>query len=295
MDHFELGGVLVVDKPAGLTSAGVVGAVKRLLQCKRAGHTGTLDPLATGVLPICLGEATKAAGLLIADDKAYEAELELGATTDTLDAYGAILTEDRAAAAAVTADDVRAALLAFAGRSQQMPPMYSAIKQNNRRLYTLAREGQVVERESRAIEIHRLELLSFDLPRARIAVECSKGTFVRSLIDDLGRALGCGAHLTALRRTRCGPFALEHAVRLEDLPHAVRLVRMADALVLPRIEVPRTLREAVWHAHPEPLVELVATAEEGQRFQLVSEAGDLLALCRRVGPRIHFDRVFRAP
>src|SRR5690349_10543774 len=188
----ELHGVVVVDKPVGLSSAQVVAEVRRLARVKRAGHTGTLDPLATGVLPVCVGVATRIAGWLLADDKAYEAELELGVTTDTLDATGEVVSRDAERAAEVTAEAFEQALAALRGPSLQVPPMYSAIRQGRRRLHEMARAGEVVDRAPRPIVVHRLDLLGFAPPRARIAIACTKGTYVRSLVDDLGRALGCG-------------------------------------------------------------------------------------------------------
>lgn len=291
-----LHGVLIVDKPRGATSAQVVADVKHRVGADRAGHTGTLDPMATGVLPIVLGDATKIAGWLIADDKHYVAELLLGVQTETLDADGAIVAEDHGAAAAVDEPTLRTALAALAGASLQLPPMYSAIRQGKRRLHQLARAGEVVERTPRAVTVHRLELVEFASPRARLIVECSKGTFVRSLVDDLGRALGCGAHVTALRRTRSGGFPIEQAVRLETLTPEIAqaaLIRPADALSLPRVGVPAYLVEAVKSAHKPALGSLLTELREAQLFQLVSEDGQLLALARQDCGKLHFERVFR--
>lgn len=295
MDRLAVGGILVVDKPAGRTSAHVVATVKKRLRADRVGHTGTLDPLATGVLPIVIGEATKLAGFLIEKEKAYEAELELGAATDTQDSTGTITHEDRAAAAALTTDAIRAALPPFTGAFSQVPPMYSAVKIGRRRLYHMARAGETVERAPRAVEVTRLDLLAHDGARVRLAIECSKGFFVRTLADDLGRALGCGAHLTALCRTRSGPFHLADALPLDLVHRDVPLLRAADTLSLPRLEVPGTLRICVTNAHAEPLAELCANRPESERFQMVSERGDLLALCHMEAGRVLFDRVFRAP
>jgi tRNA pseudouridine55 synthase len=294
-------GVLVVDKPAGLTSAQVVDEVKRRAGVRRAGHTGTLDPLATGVLPVCLGDATRLSAWLTAADKAYEAELELGVATDTLDATGQVVAEDRAAAAAVDEARLRAALAPLRGPLEQVPPMYSAVRQGRRRLHELARAGEVVERAPRPVVVHQLELVGFTPaapdrgPRARLAVTCSKGTYVRSLVDDLGRALGCGAHLTALRRTRAGAFDLARAVPLTGLtPEVARaaLIAPADALGLPRVAVPDHLRDAVRHARGAALLALLP---EGERSQLVGADGALWAIAVRQGERVRFERVFLAP
>lgn len=294
----ELHGILVVDKPRGLSSAQVVDEVKRRLGVARAGHTGTLDPLATGVLAICLGEATKLAGWMIADDKAYQAEAELGVTTDTLDASGTVLVEDRAAAAAVTAEQVTAALARLAARTEQVPPMFSAIRQGKRRLHQLARAGETVDRAPRPVAIHRLDLLELDPPRVRLAIACSKGTYVRSLVDDLGRDLGCGAHLTALRRTRSGVFTLDQAIPLAEVTvhgTVARIVRASDALGLPRVQVPDDLLRAVHNAWAVPLLPLLTGVGEGEQSQLVGEGGDLLAIVRRRGGRVEFERVFSRP
>jgi tRNA pseudouridine55 synthase len=291
----ELHGILVVDKPRGLSSAQVVDEVKRRLGIARAGHTGTLDPLATGVLAICLGEATKLAGWMIAEDKAYEAELELGVTTDTLDASGTVIAEDRAAGAAVTTEQVGAALARLAARTEQVPPMFSAIRQGKRRLHQLARAGEVVDRAPRPITIHQLDLLELAPPRARLAITCSKGTYVRSLVDDLGRDLGCGAHLTALRRTRSGLFTLAQAIPLDEVTVQCTVVRASDALGLPRVQVPADLLRAVHNAWAVPLLPLLQGVAEGEQSQLVGEGGDLLAIVRRRGGRVEFERVFARP
>ena len=215
------GGVLVLDKPAGMSSAAAVDHVRRELRVQRAGHGGTLDPIATGVLAICVDEATKLAAYLLADDKAYEAELVLGVDTDTLDRTGEVVATrpfDH-----VTREAVLAALAARMGESDQVPPMFSAIKQGGVRLYKQARRGIEVERAARRIRIDRLELRAFAPPRITIAIECTKGTYVRSLVADLGADLACGAHLAELRRTRSGDFGLETAQQLGRLD-ATRMV-----------------------------------------------------------------------
>ncbi len=292
----ELHGVLVVDKPRGLTSSEVVIDVRRRLRAERAGHTGTLDPLATGVLPICLGEATKLAGHLIAEDKAYEAELELGVQTDTFDGEGAIVAEDRAGAARVTEAQVRAALGPLTGAIQQLPPMYSAVKVGGKRLFEAARAGQEVERVTRPVLVHALELVSFTPPRLRLAVACSKGTFVRAIADDLGRALGCGAYLTALRRTRSGAFGLDQAVPLLQVTAAralAHLIRPADCVGLPRLTVAPDRHRAILDGHAAAFADLLEAYPEGARFQMVTPAGDLVAIILRDVAKIRFERVFK--
>ena len=231
-----LDGILVLDKPLGLSSNRALQMVKRLYFAAKAGHTGSLDPLATGVLPLCLGEATKFSQFLLDADKGYESTFVLGQTTATGDAEGEVLqTVD---ATAVTESDIEQALEAFRGEIEQVPPMYSAIKQDGQPLYKLAREGKEVERKARKVVIKRLELRAFRAgARAEVDVylECSKGTYVRSVAEDLGKALGCGAHVSALRRTKAGPFGVEDSVTmntLEALKSNEQLAEM-DALLLP--------------------------------------------------------------
>jgi tRNA pseudouridine55 synthase len=303
----ELHGILVVDKPAAMTSAAVVAEVRRALRplgVKKAGHTGTLDPLATGVLPLCFGEATKLATYLLVDEKAYEAELVLGVETDTLDAYGREVARDDAGAALVTEAMLRAALGRFTGAIEQVPPMYSAIQQDGRRLHELAREGVDVDRAARAVTIHRLELLGFDpvARRARIEVDCSKGTYVRTLVADLGRAVGCGAHLGALRRTRSGRFTLADAAPYNDVlrrdPAALaRIVSPARTLGLPEVVVAPAHHRKIFEGHvpPEVAADLAAArakSPESEMIQLVNEVGDLVAIVAMGGDRPTYARVF---
>lgn len=283
-------GIVVVDKPRGLTSAEVVDEVRRRVGDRRAGHTGTLDPLATGVLPICVGDARRLVEWLIAGDKGYEAELELGVTTTTLDADGEIVAEHRAAALAITAGDVEAALAPLRGRITQVPPMFSAKRlPGRRRMYELARAGEVVERAPIEVVIDRLELLALAPPRARLAIACSKGTYVRTLVDDVGRALGCGAHLTGLRRTRSGAFTLDQAIPLDAVGPDAPRVSLADALGFPRIALPRELYPALVTAQGPKIAPILP---EDVRSALVDDGGELLAIVRRTGPKVAFERVF---
>lgn len=228
----KVNGILLLDKPLGLTSNAALQKVRWLLNAEKAGHTGSLDPLATGVLPLCFGEATKFSQYLLDADKGYETLMQLGATTTTGDAEGDVL-ERRP----VTVDcaAIEAVLPQFRGDIRQVPPMYSALKRDGQPLYKLARAGEVVEREARSVTIARLELLDCADDRASLRVACSKGTYIRTLVEDIGQVLGCGAYVAALRRTQAGPFGLEQAVTLETLEqlHAEGGAQALDQFLLP--------------------------------------------------------------
>lgn len=200
----DVNGILLLDKPAGLTSNAALQVVKKLYQAAKAGHTGSLDPLATGLLPICFGEATKISGFLLDADKRYHVFCRLGEKTTTGDAEGEVV--ERLPVDSVTEAGIRVALTGFQGEIEQVPPMYSALKHKGERLYKLARQGVEVEREPRRVTVHALELLSWSNGIAELSVHCSKGTYVRTLVEDIGAVLGCGAHVTALRRLGVGPF-----------------------------------------------------------------------------------------
>lgn len=250
-----LHGVLLLDKPLGLSSNDALQKVKRIFRAEKAGHTGTLDPLATGLLPLCFGAATKFSQLNLDADKAYEATVQLGQTTTTGDREGDVLRERPVA---FTADQLLASLARLRGEIDQVPPMHSALKHEGKALYELARKGEVVERAPRRVTIHALDLLSHDGDSLRLAVRCSKGTYIRTLAEDLGELLGCGAHLSALRRTASGPLTLNHAITLEQLSAE------DDAQRLTHLLPPDTLLADC------PLIRLEAT-----------EAGKLLAGIRR--------------
>lgn len=290
-------GVLVVDKPAGMTSARVVSKVKRLLDIKKIGHTGTLDPMATGVLPLCIGEGTKVAGYLLAEDKVYEGEFLLGVETDTLDREGKVTREDPEAAGVVERDAVLAAMGKLTGSIQQIPPMFSALKKDGRRLHKLARAGAIVEREPRSIHVHRFTLSHFTDGRGRFAVEASKGTYVRSLVFDLGRILGCGAHLTELRRTRSGRFGLDQAVTLAELESAeseFAIVNPAIAVAhLPQIRTPAEMVSAVGDGKRVEW-QLISNAEQPSApFALLTPDGaHLLAIAEVEEEKLRYRRVF---
>ena len=224
-------GVLLLDKPVGFSSNDALIKAKRVLNAKKAGHTGTLDPFATGLLPLCFGEATKFSQDLLESDKTYLATVHLGITTTTGDTEGeAVETKP----VDVTLDQIEAALARYRGPILQTPPMYSALKRDGKALYEYAREGIVLEREARPVTIHALTLVAYDAPFLKIAVTCSKGTYVRVLGEDIGAALGCGAHLNALRRTEVGPLTIEGMITLDDLlahPDPLSLLQPVDALL----------------------------------------------------------------
>ncbi|MFH1032688.1 MAG: tRNA pseudouridine(55) synthase TruB [Chloroflexota bacterium] len=211
-------GILNIDKPFGRTSFSIVGMVRRLSGEKRVGHAGTLDPAATGVLPICLGQATRVTEFFHDMPKVYRAEIELGTSTDTYDATGRIVQQGDLSQ--ITRTQLESALSHFRGEIEQIPPMYSAAKHQGKPLYKLARAGVSVERKSRPAKIYNLELLDFELPLVKIEVTCGKGVYIRSLAHDLGQALGCGAHLKSLIRLKYGNFDIDNAITISQLEDA---------------------------------------------------------------------------
>jgi len=224
-------GVLLLDKPVGLSSNDALIKAKRVLNAKKAGHTGTLDPFATGLLPLCFGEATKFSQDLLEADKSYEATVHLGIMTTTGDTEGETIEERPVD---VTREAIEAALARFRGPILQVPPMYSALKRDGKALYEYAREGITLEREARPVTIHGLSLIDYTAPFLKILVTCSKGTYVRVLGEDIGAALGCGAHLKALRRVQVGSLTTARMITLEDLqahPDPLSLLAPVDALL----------------------------------------------------------------
>jgi len=225
-------GILLLDKPAGETSNHALQRVRRLFQARKAGHTGSLDPLATGLLPLCFGEATKVSGCLLDASKRYRVTVRFGETTDTADAEGELL--ERRPVPELDAAAVETALAPLRGDQDQVPPMYSALKHRGQRLYALARRGMEVARTPRRVTVHALDLEWLGHGEAGLAVHCSKGTYVRTLVADLGEALGCGAHVTALRRTALGPFDEPQMCTMAALERrAEGGPRGLDALLLP--------------------------------------------------------------
>jgi tRNA pseudouridine55 synthase len=272
-------GVLVVDKPVGLTSHDVVQIIRRGTNIHRAGHTGTLDPRASGVLVVLIGPAVRLSEYVSASDKRYQATVHLGSTTDTFDSEGKITSSG--SVENITEEQFEEALKQFIGEIQQVPPPYSAIKVQGRKAYEMAREGEEVELQPRTIQVYSLELLEWNPPEAVIDVFCSSGTYVRSLANDLGVALGCGAHLVGLRRTKSGRFTLRDAVplrRLQESFHAGDwykfLIPAAEALGdWSMVELDGDQVELIRHGH-----RIIAESGAQGWVRGVSQQGDLVAL-----------------
>ncbi|MEC5163154.1 tRNA pseudouridine55 synthase [Janthinobacterium sp. CG_23.3] len=251
-------GVLLLDKPVGFSSNDALIKAKRVLNAKKAGHTGTLDPFATGLLPLCFGEATKFSQDLLEADKTYETLVHLGQNTDTGDTEGDVIEERPVD---VTREQIEAVLARFRGPIWQTPPMYSALKRDGKPLYEYARAGITLEREARPVTIHKLELLDYQAPFLKLSVTCSKGTYIRVLGEDIGNALGCGAHLNALRRTQVGALTMDNIITLDALiAHAAPLGLLAPV-------------DALLSSFPAVMLtaELAARFLQGQRLALGKE------------------------
>ncbi len=228
----DISGILLLDKPLGMTSNAALQTVKHLFKASKAGHTGNLDPLATGLLPICFGEATKISSFLLDSDKRYLGTIKLGVRTSTADTEGEVL--ETRPLGEISERQVLSVLENFCGQIEQIPPMHSAVKVNGTPLYKLAREGKEIDRKPRRVTIFAIKLLRLEGDELEIDLHCSKGTYVRTLAEDIGEVLGCGAHLGALRRTASGPFELEHAVTMPELEHLAESgFAELDALLLP--------------------------------------------------------------
>lgn len=284
-------GFLNINKPLGLTSHDVVARVRRGLKIKKVGHAGTLDPLATGVLVLCLGAATRLSEYVMHTTKQYRAQIHLGVETTTYDAEGEITAQHDTSH--LTRGDVERALAQFVGQIEQFPPMYSAIKQGGRKLYELARAGEVVERQPRSVEIMALDILDWSPPQVTVDVTCSAGTYIRSLAHDLGEVLGVGAHLSGLVRTASGSFNLEDSADLDvllDSPNwAEHLVPPAAALKhLPVIQCDPAALDNLTHGRvvPDPL------AEAGLLAQAYNANGDLIAIVEGDGQYWRPHKVF---
>jgi tRNA pseudouridine55 synthase len=302
-----LNGVLIVDKPAGMSSGFACRLAQRHFGFRKAGHLGTLDPLATGVLPLCVNEGTRLSQFLMHADKEYVATMHLGIVTDTQDSQGRVLSTTDVLPGST--EEVLAVCARFQGELLQLPPMYSALKRSGRPLYELARRGETVERQPRPVTVFALEVIALALPEVTLRVHCSGGTYVRTLCHDIGQALGCGAHMSALRRTRCGRFAIADAVALDEalacdereLPHrsfvAMRgvLADMPEGLLAPELE--RAVCNGVALSGPEVATVCADPLPDGGLVKLIARDGRLLAVGQSVrdergGPVIRPVRVF---
>ena len=290
-----MGGILLVNKPANITSHDVVVEVRKQFRIRKVGHAGTLDPFATGLLILCLGEATRIVKYFVNCDKEYVAVMKLGESTDTQDSTGRVLGKREIPA--LSKDDISETFARFVGEISQVPPMFSARKVRGKRLYELARKGKTVERAARSVRIDELEILDITLPYIRFRVVCSKGTYVRTLAHDIGDLMGCGALLSALERIRIGPFASKDAVSLEQLAQMVRqsdktrfLMPIDEALAfLPAVEVGEAASALLVHGtqisltagNSKDLMDLGNWYEEDQEFRVYNAKGKFIALARR--------------
>ncbi|MBR0469949.1 MAG: tRNA pseudouridine(55) synthase TruB [Clostridia bacterium] len=287
-----MNGIIIVDKPQGKTSHDIVYAIRRLTGIKKVGHTGTLDPMATGVLPICIGSATKVADMLTLSDKAYTAEFVLGKTTDTLDAEGEVLTESKVN---VTGDEIRAAVMSFVGEIEQIPPMYSAIKQNGKKLYELARQGIEVERKPRKVTINSIDILEINGKTVTIDVSCSKGTYIRTLCADIGERLGTGAYMTKLRRTKTGIFAISESYTLEELGTLNELGTLKDVIIpvdkmfseYPKIILNEKQKKSVTNG-----VRMTYKGRENQVYRVYDENKNFLCISKIIDGKLTLEKSF---
>lgn len=277
----NLSGVIVINKPAGKTSHDMVGFLRRLLHIKRIGHTGTLDPDATGVLPLCIGICTKASQFIMDSAKRYTATMQLGAATTTQDASGEVT---HTGVVEVGESEILDAIQSFVGEVEQIPPMYSAVKVNGKKLYELAREGKEVERKSRTIQVYAIENIEVNIEKAtvRFEVECSKGTYIRTLIHDIGLRLGCYAHMTSLVRTKSGGFSLEDAYTCEQLALMCENGTIADA-IHPTESVFRKYPAVSMHAKDTWRVRngvpvTVPGVVNGEKYRVYGENGEFLCV-----------------
>ena len=275
-------GILNINKPTGMTSHDVVAKVRKLLKQKRVGHAGTLDPAASGVLPICVGKGTRVAEYLSESGKAYQADILFGVVTDTYDAEGSIVRT--ASAEKLTLDEIEHVLPGFLGPQMQMPPLYSAIKLQGQPAYKRMRAGEEITLEPRPIVLSQLDILAWQSPKLTLAIECSKGTYIRSFAYDLGERLGCGAHLVGLIRTRSGPFTLSDSITLDQLTEAVengtieQYLHTADSVLqqYPALMLDTVTTERVLHGNPftyniETQSELARVYDANERFVAIAQ------------------------
>lgn len=285
-------GILLLDKPPGMTSNQVLQAVKRLLRVKKAGHTGSLDPLATGLLPICIGEATKISPFLLLGDKRYNVWFRLGKATDTGDADGKVIEEKPVPP--LTQQEIEETLGRFLGEIEQIPPMFSAVKKGGQRLYELARQGIEVEREPRRVKIYELKLIGREPDRIRLDIRCSKGTFIRTLAEDIAKALGTVGHVEELRRTEVGCFSAEEAIsldKLREMPLEERRKKLlpVDSAIAEWPEVRLSSELLFYITRGQPIMIPKLAAHEGP-IRLYDESGRFIGVGEvlddgRVAPR----------
>lgn len=296
-------GILNMHKPQGVTSMDVVRLVKRLTRVKRVGHAGTLDPIATGVLPICLGQATRLMEHMIDGRKIYRGELTLGTATDSYDADGEVTAT--ADPSGVTKAQVEALLPLFTGNVEQMPPMFSALKHEGQRLYDLARAGVEVERPPRDVVVHQLTLISWDPPKLTIEAECGRGFYIRTLAHDIGQALGCGAHLSALARIKAGTFTLDEAIEPSELEAKADDEAWRDLLLPPdaavtdldTLTVDPSAERHLRNGQAISLRSMATYAEHAEQRRVYSQDGRFLAVARFNRAQNHWqpDKVFDLP
>lgn len=287
-----MNGIIIIDKPMGRTSHDMVYVMRKMTGIKKVGHTGTLDPEATGVLPVCIGSATKVADMLTLSDKCYRAELVLGMTTDTQDADGEVLTE---CAVTCTEDEIREAIMSFVGEIEQIPPMYSAIKQNGKKLYELARQGIEVERKKRKVTINSIDILKIDGERVTIDVSCSKGTYIRTLCEDIGLKLHVGAYMNTLRRTKTGPFTIEDSYTLKELEVLKEKGQLESVLIsvdrmfesYPKIILNPKQVKSITNG-----VQMSYNGIEGQSYRLYDEKGKFLCISKMQDGKLKLEKAF---
>lgn len=286
IDGVMIHGIINVYKEAGYTSFDVVAKLRGILKQKKIGHTGTLDPAAEGVLPVCLGNGTKLCELLTDKTKEYEARLLLGKTTDTQDTTGIVLAERPADC---TEEEVRAAVMGFVGGYEQVPPMYSALKVDGKRLYELAREGKTIERKGRRVEIYEITICSMELPRVVLRVTCGKGTYIRTLCQDIGNRLGCGGCMEHLLRTRSGSYGIDDAMTLRQIEEARDQDRLGEvikplesAFDYPRLAVRPEGKKKIDNGNPMGAELFLDTGQSaplpGQRYWVYDTQGELAAI-----------------
>lgn len=293
-------GIINVYKEKGFTSHDVVAKLRGIVGQKKIGHTGTLDPDATGVLPVCLGKATKLCDLLTDKNKTYEAVLLLGKTTDTQDITGEVLEEK--SIEALTEEKVREAIEGFIGDYEQIPPMYSALKVNGKKLYELAREGKVIERKARPVKILDIQILEIDLPKVRMEVSCSKGTYIRTLCHDIGEKLGCGGCMESLIRTRVSTFRIEDAKTLDEIETLKQEGKLAELLVpidamfpfYPKITVKDDWKAFAKNGNPLDLKMLKEACgqDEETQVRLYDESGKFIAIYQWKEKKYHIVKMF---